>query len=325
FPEGTSHSTGRLEPLRTGAARIALAAAEAGIDAAIVPVGLNFDWKSAFRSRATVVYGPALRATAEESVRALTTRIAEAMRVLMIEADPIVDAAIVERIDRLYGSARPKTRQQDRVERRRLIAVAIERLRAQDPEWYGEIAERVRTYDARLARFGLRDRDLDEPVPFQAAARFALREALLAILLAPLVLAGLAMFVVPYRVTDWVAGRTPLDVQATTKVIAGFVMYGLWIALIGWLAWSAFGADGAAIALALLPPVALASLFAIEREAAVVAAVRGWLAVRRASPGVRARLGRTRNEIAEALEEVRDRLASAETTKQTEITTEERR
>ena len=57
FPEGISHSTGRLEPLRTGAARMTLAAERDGTPVALVPVGLNFDRKTAFRSRVTVVFG----------------------------------------------------------------------------------------------------------------------------------------------------------------------------------------------------------------------------------------------------------------------------
>ena len=43
FPEGMSHSTGRVEALKTGAARIALGAADDGTGVRIVPVGLNYD------------------------------------------------------------------------------------------------------------------------------------------------------------------------------------------------------------------------------------------------------------------------------------------
>jgi glycerol-3-phosphate O-acyltransferase/dihydroxyacetone phosphate acyltransferase len=319
FPEGTSHSSGRLEPLRTGAARIALTAAGAGVEADIVPVGLNFDRKSAFRSRATVVYGPPVRVRAGESVRALTDRIADAMRALMIEADPIVDAAIVARIDRLLAAARPETMQQNRVDRRRRIAAGIERLRAAHPEWYGEIAERVRTYDARLARFGLRDRDLSGSVPAGVAARFAVREGLIAIALAPILAVGLLMFWLPYRVTDLIAARGSLDEQATTKVVAGIAVYGVWVALVGWLAWRAFGADGALLALAALPAAAFVALFAVERETAVLRATWAWLAVRRASPSARARLGRTRDEIVEVLDRVGEWLEAAEVAEATEI------
>ena len=81
FPEGISHSTGRLVPLRTGAARMALSAERAGTHVAMVPVGLNFERKTAFRSRVTVIYGQAFGcgdlsdATAHpEAARELTDR-----------------------------------------------------------------------------------------------------------------------------------------------------------------------------------------------------------------------------------------------------------
>ena len=61
FPEGVSHSTGRLEPLRTGAARMALSAAAQGIDVQLVPVGINPEDKADFRSRLTIVYGHPFR------------------------------------------------------------------------------------------------------------------------------------------------------------------------------------------------------------------------------------------------------------------------
>src|SRR5262245_46791030 len=38
FPEGVSHSSGRLEPLRTGAARMALSAERQGVHVTLVPV-----------------------------------------------------------------------------------------------------------------------------------------------------------------------------------------------------------------------------------------------------------------------------------------------
>ena len=57
FPEGVSHDRGRLVPLRTGTARMALASHARGVPITIVPVGLNFEHVSAFRSRVTAVFG----------------------------------------------------------------------------------------------------------------------------------------------------------------------------------------------------------------------------------------------------------------------------
>src|SRR5262245_3503434 len=170
FPEGISHSTGRLEPLRTGAARIALAAEHAGTRVALVPVGLNFERKTAFRSRATITYGAPfsaadLAASADsppEVVRELTDRIAERIRLLLVEADPIADAALVDRVDRLYVAARGRPPDPaERIARRRAIAAGVERLRTADPERYDGILLRLRRYDQRLRRFGIRDRHLD--------------------------------------------------------------------------------------------------------------------------------------------------------------------
>jgi glycerol-3-phosphate O-acyltransferase/dihydroxyacetone phosphate acyltransferase len=345
FPEGVSHSTGRLVPLRTGAARMALSAARAGTRVALVPAGLNFERKTAFRSRVTVVYGPAFGCDdlarperAQESsrveeargaadaepaaVRALTDRIAQHMRRLLIEADPKADAALVERVDRLYAAARGRAGDPaDRVARRRAIAAGMERLRAKDPQRYEEILLRLRRYDQRLRRFGFRDRHLDWDVSTADAVRFGLREVLIAIVLLPLALVALAAFAVPYYVTGYAARwfTRDADVAATAKVVGGFVIYAAWLALLTAGAWWFAGPRTALVLLAGLPVVAVAGLFAIERESAVIDATRAWFLLRRTNPDTRERLRRRRSELADVLDEVNAWLA-AERKERTETT-----
>lgn len=314
FPEGTSHSSGRVEPLRTGAARLALRAAAAGTPVRMVPVGLNFDRKTAFRSRAVVVYGEPFEVgaagTAEDAeppqaVRELTETIALRLRRLVIEADPLTDAQLVSRVDRLYCAARPDARDADRVQRRRVMAAGIERLRSEEPEWYASLRQRLDAYDARLKRFGLRERDVDARVSRSAAVRFAARETLYAIGLLPLALGGLVLFFVPYHVTGWLAALAArgLDVRATVKVIGGAVVYALWTLAILWLLWGAWGMRAALAGFLLIPATALASLFALEREAAVWRTARAYFAVRRASPRAHKRLEAHRAEIAAVLDQ----------------------
>ena len=58
FPEGMSHDRPRLEPLRTGAARIFLrATGSSATPVAIIPVGINFEQKKVFRSRVLILFG----------------------------------------------------------------------------------------------------------------------------------------------------------------------------------------------------------------------------------------------------------------------------
>jgi len=315
FPEGISHSTGRLVPLRTGAARMALAAVGRGTSLALVPVGLNFDRKTAFRSRVTVVYGHPFSCadllTAGEgiAVRILTERIAEHMRRLLIEADPEGDAALVGRVDRLYAAARGRPPDpEDRVARRRVIAAGLERLRAAHPEKYEEIFLKLRRYDERLRRFGLRDRHLDWHVTTTDAVRFAFRELLVAIPLVPVALAGLIAFAAPYFATHAIARRvTPdADVVATAQLFVGAAAYAVWMALIAVLVGVSAGGLAGVVTFQALPLVAVAGLLAVERESAVLDTVKAWLLLRRTRSETRERLRRSRSELADVLDEVSD-------------------
>ncbi|MEO8075025.1 MAG: 1-acyl-sn-glycerol-3-phosphate acyltransferase [Acidobacteriota bacterium] len=339
FPEGISHSTGRLVPLRTGAARMALGAERAGTSVALVAAGLNFERKTAFRSRVTVVYGPAFScadlvapphpdavaadhastqhapdlAAPPDAVRVLTDRIAQHMRQLLVEADPAGDDALVDRVDRLYTAARGYPGPLDRLERRQIIAAGVKRLREADPPRYGEILLRLRRYDQRLARFGFRDRHLDMQVSRADAIRFAARELLLGVALLPLAAAAIVMFAVPYRLTARAArAATPhADVAATAKVAAGVPIYAAWLVLLASVAWWAAGARAALLVLAAMPVVAIAGLFAIERESAVLDGVRAWFLLRRTGAQTRDRLRRRRSELADVLDDVNEWLNGA--------------
>ena len=211
FPEGVSHSTGRLVALRSGAARMALTAERRGVGVRLVAVGLNFDRKTSFRSRAIVLYGRpfSLREFAAEPDEQVavpsgcTDAIAAEMRRLLVEADPENDAAMVTRVEQLYAAARgrPQGAHERNGARRQAIARGMERLRAEDQVRFEQIAQRLRQYDQRLRRFGLRDRHLDWDLSLRTATWFALREGAAALLLVPLAVAGLVLFWVPYRVT----------------------------------------------------------------------------------------------------------------------------
>lgn len=312
FPEGISHSSGRLEPLRTGAARMALAAAAEGIAVHLVPIGINLEEKTTFRSRVTVAYGepipvrPVTHEAAANGVKSLTREIATHMRALLIEADPRGDADLVDRIDRLYRSERPHDPDPDSaLMRRRRIAYAVHRLREEQPEWYGAALVQLRRYDDRLRRFGLRDAALDWEVSPQAARRFATREVPLATVLLPLATIAVAVFVVPYTLTASVARLShSTDVTATAKVIAGGVIYGAWMTLLIGTAAVAGGARHAVAALIGLPLLAVAGLFAVERETAALRTARAWLALRSTRPTTRNALRRRRAELATVLDAI---------------------
>src|SRR5215210_890478 len=112
FPEGISHNSTKLMPVKTGAARIALGAAVPGLK--IVPVGLYYTSKTSFRGEALLRFGEALDVPRigmdehgeppREAVRELSARIEEALRgvTLNVESEEQLDAA--RKAERLFSS-----------------------------------------------------------------------------------------------------------------------------------------------------------------------------------------------------------------------------
>ena len=312
FPEGLSHSAGRLAPLRTGAARMTLGAERRGAPVQLVAIGLNFDSKGAFRSRVTVLYGRpfstqglASRDEPDSSmVRLLTERIAAEMRRLVVESERDEDAATIERVEKLYAAARGAPADaQERITRRQAIAAGIERLRAHDAARFNDLAQRLRRYDQRLRRFGFRDAHLDWDLSARTAVAFLAREGTAALALLPLAAAGFVIFWMPYQVTGMLARRVTdqREAAATATVFVGAGTYAVWLALLVAAAWLGWGRTAALITGLLLPFVAVAGLFAVERETAVAGAIRSWLLLKRAKQRSRARMRQERSGLADLL------------------------
>jgi hypothetical protein len=241
------------------------------------------------------------------AVRALTERIAAHMRRHLVEADPRADAALVDRVDRLYATARERPADAaERLIRRRTIAAGMERLRQADAERYDAVLLRLRRYDQRLQRFGLRDRHLDWQISTRDVLAFATREIALGVVLLPLCVVGLVAFFVPYKLTGIVAQQftRERDVLATAQVLCGAAIYTAWLALTGAIVWLGLGRTAGLVSVLVLPLLAVASLFALERESAVIEAVRAWWLLRRARSDTRERLRRSRSELADVLDEV---------------------
>ena len=312
FPEGISHSSGMLEPLRTGAARMALSAAAAGVDVRLVAVGINLERKTAFRSRVTIAYGAPMTVAAvgtqgagKDAVNALTADITGRMRSLLVEAEPTQDAVLVERLRRLFDAERPASGREESLDRGRLIAEGLHRLRRERPDWYAEALVQLRRYDDRLRRFGLADNALDLDVSSGAAWRFAIREVPLAFVLVPLAALAVVVFSVPYAMTAAAAKLSKdADVTATMKALGGTAIYGVWVAALSVMIGARFGSLAGAAAAVLLPALAVAGLFALERESSARETARSWLAVRSAHPTTKKALKRRRGELAGILEQV---------------------
>jgi 1-acyl-sn-glycerol-3-phosphate acyltransferase len=100
FPEGVSESDRTVGPLKTGAARLALEHDARGATARVVPIGIHYEDRMAFRSTVTLAVGPDVsvhRAPAGSDPRAAAHALTEDVRVALEAALTTAAAAARDR------------------------------------------------------------------------------------------------------------------------------------------------------------------------------------------------------------------------------------
>ncbi len=225
FPEGVSHDATKLQPIKTGAARIALGAIEVikaegrgmnktNSDSSLIPhpsslkimaVGLYYTSKTAFRSEALIRYGETLDVESveldengeppREAVLALTKRIEDALRraTLNLETESELDAVL--KAEALFSSVYENLIFKQTLERtfQRLqdLAARYKLLEKNDPQKMRELNEKISGYENNLKQSGITGESLSV---LQHPARYVFRYLILRIvlltLLAPLAIVG---------------------------------------------------------------------------------------------------------------------------------------
>jgi len=281
YPEGRSHSEASLVPLRTGAARIALAAESAAgwtLGLRIVPIGLNYRRKSLFRGHALAVIGEPFdvhafrdpyEADPVNGVRALTDRIADRLEDVTLNLAKSDDLDLIETADRLYVREKGLQgfRQRDdlaqRMPRLQIFARGLAWLRANDPDRHHRLERSVRSYQRALALFGSSEADVPRRYEFASVLRYLLRESFWLVLGLPFALAGslvwLPAVLAPRAVLPII--RPEFEAIATYKLATGFFAVPITCLLVALAAWRIFGlwtAPVAAVVALLLGFAALA-------------------------------------------------------------------
>ena len=296
FPEGISHDAPHLARLKTGAARIAIGAmTEAGATGLrIVPVGLTFEEKGTFRSRALVRIGEPIdpapfaeRGGNEsfEAARELTDAIREGLGTVTLNYPSRDEATLIDQAADLYATgdlelpARMALAEAFAV--RRTFIETYERLRGRDPERVDALATRVAAYADALGRMKVREEQLAARFPSEAVAAQVFGTAWLLFFWLPLAFVGTAISYVPYRLCGVVARFMKTgDLPATIKLFGGFFLFPLTWAVWCGLAYSAGGLQGA-LGMAILAPTS--SWFAMrfhERYERFFDDATAWLRLR---------------------------------------------
>jgi glycerol-3-phosphate O-acyltransferase / dihydroxyacetone phosphate acyltransferase len=269
YPEGTTHAEARVQRIKTGAARIALAyeAAHPG-RLTLVPVGLSFEARKSFKGRVLVSFGepvpiaPYARAGAQ-AVDGLTTAIQWAMEREVVHVDRVDATALVRAVEQLYRGAleRELTEERgltrDRIDPFRLsrsIVDAVNHFKEREPERVERLWHRIQGYRALLEGYRLRDetlRSFAEP----RTARRRLFTSWLAVLGLPLFAYGALVNALPYIVPRRLAHRMARKETdyATVRLLASIVAFPVFWSLQIWVVWRLAGLAWALVFAASLP------------------------------------------------------------------------
>ena len=270
YPEGTTHAEARVQRIKTGAARIALAyeaerqaRADAGLPLVVIPVGLTFEARKSFRGRVLIAFGgpvpiaphlPVYREDPAKAVDALTTRIQWAMEAQVIHAARIDSAELVRAVEDLFredlvrqlGEERGlEPREIDALRLSRAIGDAVAHFKVREAERVERLWQRIQAYRAMLAEYHVRDQAVQARLarPAGRPGLRRLRTSGAAVLGLPLFVYGAAVSALPYLLPRWLSRRLARKETdyATVRLLASIVAFPLFWGLETWLVWGAGG------------------------------------------------------------------------------------
>ncbi len=317
FPEGVSHDRPALQPLKTGAARIVLEAELrfGPLGCRVLPVGLLFEERVRFRSRALVVVGEPLDCREEAelarhdevtAVRLLTERIAEALGRVTLGYASWEEARLVERgadvLDVTTLELPVLRRLATAFDARRSLLDGLAWLRLRHPDAVVAAIAATRDYDTLLATARLDDAQVISTYPVAHALLSVVGALSRGLLALPFAVVGILLNGLPYGAVALVARRVEDEPNqvATFKLFPSLVAYPL-----TWLGESALaavwrGLGPALWVLALAPLTGYVAMLFLERQESFWREVRAWLLLRRRQ-SIAAELRRRRQAVEERI------------------------
>ena len=298
FPEGISHDEPQLQPLKTGAARILLEAERrlGPLGSRILPVGLLFEDRGSFRSRALVVVGPPIDpaeelelATRDEAtaVRLLTERVAEALARVTLNYRSWEESRLVERGARILEIDALELPRERRLaaefDARRSLLDGLDALRQSHPREVAAAVDAAREYDRLLRLSGLRDEQVIARYPLDEVAAALAKVAFNTVVALPVAILGAVLNFVPFTLVELVSRRFDDEQNqiATYKVFPGIVAYPATWGIEAAVAWGLWGGASALAMLVVAPLAGYIAVRLLERQESLWKESRAFLLLRR--------------------------------------------
>jgi len=251
-PEGVSHDAPGLKPIKTGAARISLAAVSTGevSDLKIVPAGLYYTSKTSFRSSALLYFGNPISVEPvtldadgnppRDAVRRLSDQIEKALRNVILDAQHEEELMTTARAERIFSSAGDDTatdtaslKDELRLQQRFIKAYSI--VQKLHPERLRKLEIRMMRFEEELEQAGVDAEQLSPPSSTASVFLTILKRSLLFVLMLGPALLGTVAHYPAYKLGGYLATRFSADSEdiiSTVKIISAMLLFPLtWLIL----------------------------------------------------------------------------------------------
>ncbi len=254
FPEGQSHSDSHLSKLKTGAARMALSAAQVNNHPpALIPIGLNFSHKGRFRGDVLVKYGAPIFPNAQEAdptnkqqIDALTAQIEQGLKSVTLNTATWQDMRLVKLLERFFAMRRGKRDTRSLGQRfsgMQRIIQAQKVLRTHAPEQVRQLTTHLRFFDKLCRLLGIQNYHLDIEYRPKLVITYTLRILITLVLTLPFALLGTINGLIPYYLSHWAVLRFAKDKDQidTARILSSLFFFGLFWLLQSLLVHRIFG------------------------------------------------------------------------------------
>jgi glycerol-3-phosphate O-acyltransferase/dihydroxyacetone phosphate acyltransferase len=294
FPEGISHNSTKLLPMKTGAARIALGAvsinqATEPFDLKIVPVGLFYTSKTTFRSEMLLHFGEPFPVSPVEldadgqpprkAVKDLTEKIEAALKEVTFNAETEAEAETANQAAELFSSVYQGINfEQTLAEKfeflKQYAAENVDKNKQGDDE---ELKTRIGEYEKKLREFNIEPENLSiTEHSFWYVFRHFLFRIYLILIFLPLSIFGAILHLPAYQLCRILAyyytHHGVDDIVSTVKVLAAIVFMPLTWLIFAVVSYYVWGWKDALISL----PLSIISGYVAMRSLEELEDLRGW-------------------------------------------------
>jgi 1-acyl-sn-glycerol-3-phosphate acyltransferase len=292
-PEGVSHDEPGLRPIKTGAARIALAAVATGEvkDLKIVPAGLYYTSKTSFRSSALLYFGTPLTVNPvkleddgsppRDAVRKLSNEIERALRELILDARHEEARQTIARAERIFSSEMRDGDSDDsltdelRLQQRFIKAYSI--LEGHQPERLRRLEQRMIRFEEELNQAGVDAEELAPPRSTSSVLKSIVKRSLSFLLMLGPALVGTVAHYPAYRLGGYLAtklSRDSEDIISTIKIMSAMLLFPLTWLILAVVGYSVFGWWAAIAALLVVPVCGYLAIMFFEELDKSIAGIR---------------------------------------------------